>query len=140
MVVRYDSRGTGLSDRDVTDFSLESLMLDLEAVVQSLGSENHVLFGNQNSGSVAIAHAVRYPERVSHLILWCSLARGTDYAQSPRAQALRSVRDMDWELYTESVAHAGLGWSGAQEAHEAAALLRECVTQKTAQAMIGAVG
>ncbi|MCH7577753.1 MAG: hypothetical protein IH822_08155 [Chloroflexi bacterium] len=44
MLVRYDGRGTGLSDRDVTDFSLDAGVRDLEAVVARLGLERFALF------------------------------------------------------------------------------------------------
>ncbi len=37
MVVRYDSRGTGLSDRDVTDIGLDAGVRDLEPMVDRLG-------------------------------------------------------------------------------------------------------
>ncbi|UCH86816.1 MAG: adenylate/guanylate cyclase domain-containing protein [Dehalococcoidia bacterium] len=134
MVVRYDSRGTGLSDRDVTDFSLDSLALDLEAVVDRLGLQRFGLLGPVNSGPAAIAYAARQPERVSHLILWCSWARGGDVWGSPQFQGFRALRDKDWELYTETIAHAYLGWSEAEAARGMAALMRESVTQETARA------
>src|SRR3989304_2104993 len=44
MLVRYDCRGSGLSERDVTDFSLDALVLDVEAVVDRLGLERLALF------------------------------------------------------------------------------------------------
>ena len=75
MLVQYDHRGTGLSQRDVSDFSVEALSLDLEAVVDRLELERFALWGNVTMGPVAIAYAARHPERVSHLILWCSYAR-----------------------------------------------------------------
>jgi class 3 adenylate cyclase len=128
MLVRYDSRGTGLSDRDVTDFSLDAVVLDLEAVVDRLGLGRLALFGPLNSGPVAIAYAARRQENVSHLVLWCSYARGSDYHESPQVQALRALRDKDWDIYTETTAHAFLGWSAAEEAHQFAAYMRECVT------------
>src|SRR3989304_3445318 len=62
-VVRYDNRGSGLSDRDVADLSLDALVLDLEAVVQRLNLDRFSLFGLYNSGPVAIAYAVRPPQR-----------------------------------------------------------------------------
>ena len=36
-LVRYDARGLGLSDRDVTDFSVDAMIRDLEAVAGRLG-------------------------------------------------------------------------------------------------------
>ncbi|MEE8347361.1 MAG: hypothetical protein V3S20_08445, partial [Dehalococcoidia bacterium] len=46
MLVQYDNRGTGLSERDVSDFSLEALSLDLEAVADRLELERFALWGN----------------------------------------------------------------------------------------------
>ncbi|UCH87310.1 MAG: adenylate/guanylate cyclase domain-containing protein [Dehalococcoidia bacterium] len=138
-LVRYDLRGCGLSDRDVTDFSLEAHVLDLKAVVDRLGLEKFALFGFLHAGPAAITYAARHPERVSHLVLWCSYARASDYLRSsPQAQATRSLLDKDWELYTETVAHYSLGWSAPEEARRFAAFIRECVTQETAQAAYGA--
>ena len=78
-LVRYDGRGSGLSDRDVNDFSLEAHLRDLGAVADQLGDGQFVLVGPVRNGPVAIAYAARWPERVSHLVLWCSFARGADY-------------------------------------------------------------
>jgi class 3 adenylate cyclase len=138
-LVRYDSRGTGLSDRDVTQFSLDSLALDLQAVVDRLGLETFALSAPVNSGPAAIAYAARQPERVSHLVLWCSWARGGDVWRSPQFQAFRALRDKDWQLYTETVAHAFVGWSEAETAAAVAALMRESVTPQAAWAAQAAV-
>ena len=133
-LVRYDGRGSGLSDRNVADYSLEAHMLDLEAVVERLGVQRFVLMGWVNSGPVAIAYAARHPEAVSHLLLWCPWGR-----QGARAQALRLREGVDWEFYTEALAHAGLGWSAGEEAHRLAAYFRECVTAEAARAIFRAL-
>jgi pimeloyl-ACP methyl ester carboxylesterase len=75
-LVRYDARGTGLSDRDVSDISFEHFVTDLGAVVDALGLERFPLFGLSQGGAVAIAYAIRNPQRVSHLILMGAFARG----------------------------------------------------------------
>lgn len=75
-LVRYDERGCGLSDWDVEDYSIESWVHDLEAVVDDLGLERFPLLGISQGASVSIAYAVRHPERVSHLILYGGYARG----------------------------------------------------------------
>jgi class 3 adenylate cyclase len=133
-LVRYDARGSGLSERNVADYSLEAHMLDLEAVVERLGVQRFVLMGWVNSGPVAIAYAARHPEAVSHLLLWCPWGR-----QGARAQALRLREGVDWEFYTEALAHAGLGWSAGEEAHRLAAYFRECVTAEAARATFRAL-
>jgi class 3 adenylate cyclase len=132
-LVRFDCRGSGLSDRDIQRFSLDGYLLDLEAVVERLGMERFALFGVVNSGPVAIAYAARHPEQISHLILWCSWARASDYFDSPQVRSLVALRDKDWEIYTETVAHALLGWSANRQAF--AAYMQECVTQETALAV-----
>jgi len=137
MVVRYDCRGAGVSDRDVSDFSLDAYALDLEAVVDRLGLERFALLSPIHSGPVAIAYAARHPERVSHLVLWHSWAV-THEAASPQLRALAGLRDTDWHVYSEAVAHTLLGWSEGEPAHRYAALMRECITQETMKTALGA--
>ncbi len=137
MLIRYDGRGNGLSQRDVSDYSLDALSLDLEAVVNRLGLERFALFGFGNYGPVAIAYAAHNPERVSHLILWHSWARTLD-TTSPQYRGIRRLLDVDWELYTETVSHSFLGWSAGEPARQYAALIRECTTQRAAQAFFTA--
>ncbi len=136
--VRYDGRGSGLSDRDVGDYSLDAQVLDLEAVVDHLGLERFALFAPVWSGPVGTAYAVLHPERVSHLILINSFARASDVLGTPQAQALLALMEKDWELFTETMAHAGLGWSAGESARQYAALIRESVTQEAMQAFSAA--
>ena len=75
--IRFDGRGTGLSEREITEYSVESLVLDLEAVVEALGLERFTLLGQMNSGLAAITYAARHPERLDALILWCAYTRGS---------------------------------------------------------------
>jgi class 3 adenylate cyclase/pimeloyl-ACP methyl ester carboxylesterase len=134
-VVRYDNRGSGLSDREVTDYSLDAQVLDLEAVINRLGLETFALMGPLHSGPVAIAYATRHPERVSHLLLWCTYARGPDYyGSSPQLQATRVLLDHDWEVYTETVAHVAYGWSAGEEARRFASFIRRSVSREAVQA------
>jgi len=129
-LVRYDGRGSGLSGRNVADCSLDAQVLDLEAVVDRLGLEKFAVLSPIYSGPIAIAYAARHPEAVSHLVLWCSWARAPS-----ELQAFRSLREEDWELSTEALAHATLGWSESGQAHRYAAFMRECVTAEAARAI-----
>jgi len=133
-LVRYDGRGTGLSDRDVADYSFDAHILDLQAVVERLGVRRFVLFGPSSAGPVAIAYAARHPDAVSQLVLWCTWAR-----TPTQLQTLRALRDEEWELYTEALAHATFGWSAGEEAHRYAAYFRECTTPETARAIHSAL-
>jgi class 3 adenylate cyclase len=138
-LVRYDSRGLGLSERNVSGLSLDAYVLDLEAVVDRLGLEKSALFAVLNSGPVAIAYAVRRPERVSHLILWCVRARTSDYFASPQTRGVQELIDKDWELYTETLTHHLLGWSEGEWAHRMAQLMRESIIQEEVQAALAAI-
>jgi class 3 adenylate cyclase len=139
MVVHYDSRGWGLSGRDVADYSLDAHLLDLEAVVERLGLERFALLGQLNLGPVAIAYAARHPERVSHLLLWCSWARASDFYKSPRLGALRELLRSDWELYTETMGHLLFGFSDGEPAHQAAVRYRENVTPEVFRIAVDAL-
>ncbi len=88
---------------------------------------------------MAIAYAARYPERLTHLILWCTFARGSDYYGSAHFQAIRGVMEKDWGLSTEVITHERMGWSDAETARRFAALVRENVTREVIQAYIAAV-
>jgi class 3 adenylate cyclase len=130
MLIRYDGRGTGLSDRDVGDFEPDAPMLDLEAILDRLDLDEFVLLGPWSSGVTAIAYAVRCPERVSRLVLWCTYAPGSDPAP-PAFRALGQVADKDWNLYTESLAQAISRWVQPEQARQFARFTRECTTPET---------
>src|SRR5205814_10527867 len=74
-LIRYDERGTGLSDRDVEHMSCEYWASDLETVVEATGLDRFALLGISQGGPAAISYAARHPERVSHLILYATFAR-----------------------------------------------------------------
>lgn len=86
-LIRYDSRGSGLSQRNVTSFGLDELVADLEAVVDACGLQQFALLGTSQGGATAIAYAARYPERVTHLVLMNAYARGT-LIRSPEKQSV----------------------------------------------------
>lgn len=77
-VVRYDERGFGLSDWDVTDFSLERRLRDLEILVETTGLERFAVLGMSGGAPVALAYAHRHPERVTRLVLYGGMARGAN--------------------------------------------------------------
>jgi len=139
MLVRYDVRGTGWSERGVSDFSLDAQVADVEAVVDRLGLDRFALLGAADGGPAAITYAARNPERVSRLVLWCAWARTSDI-QSPRLQAWLGLIDQDWELMTDTCAHIAFGWSGGEIGRRAAQRLRESVTREAAQAAFDALG
>lgn len=84
--IRYDERGCGMSDRDVSDLTLERWVDDLEAVVAAAGlDEPFALLGISQGAAVCVAYAVRHPERVSHLVFYGGYARGWARRGNPGA-------------------------------------------------------
>ncbi|RYZ28483.1 MAG: alpha/beta hydrolase, partial [Propionibacteriaceae bacterium] len=73
-VVRFDERGHGLSDRGVTDHSLDARVADLEAVADDAGLEEFAVLAMAQGGPVAIEYTARHPERVSRLAFYGSYA------------------------------------------------------------------
>ena len=99
--LRYDARGNGLSDRDVSDVSFDHFVGDLEAVVDAAGIERFALLGISQGCAVSIAYAVRHPERVSHLILlggysvgWKRRARTE--AEREAGEAMLTLMRLGW--------------------------------------------
>jgi pimeloyl-ACP methyl ester carboxylesterase len=88
-LVRYDQRGAGLSDLDVADISFEAWIKDLETVVDAAGLERFSILGISQGCSVAIAYAVRHPERVSALVLYGGYTRG----RNKRGEVIQAEQD-----------------------------------------------
>jgi pimeloyl-ACP methyl ester carboxylesterase/DNA-binding CsgD family transcriptional regulator len=98
--LRYDQRGCGLSDRDVTDVSLAAMVADLEAVTDELPGP-FPLIGMSQGGAVAIEYARRHPDRVSHLVLIGAYARGAlrrpaGKGHRQEAEALLALVRLGW--------------------------------------------
>jgi pimeloyl-ACP methyl ester carboxylesterase len=106
-LIRYDERGCGLSDWDVDDMSFEAWVQDLEAVVDALGVERFPLLGISQGGPIAVAYAVRHPERVSHLIIYGSYARGKSH---------RALSEQQVEEARTFITLARLGWGNENPA------------------------
>jgi pimeloyl-ACP methyl ester carboxylesterase/DNA-binding CsgD family transcriptional regulator len=93
MLVRYDGRGCGLSDRTAAELSLDAFVADLEAVVDAAGVDRFALLGCSQGCAVSIAYAARHPERVSSLVLLGGYARGL-MRRDPTPEQVKEARLM----------------------------------------------
>jgi class 3 adenylate cyclase/pimeloyl-ACP methyl ester carboxylesterase len=132
-IIRYDVRGAGLSDRDVTALPFESQLWDLEAVVEAAKLDRFAIEGFYYSGLAAITYAARNPDRVSHLILWCAFPNAESVAERPGSGAFRQLLDTNYELFTETMTHQLFGWGSGESAHQVASLMRESLTPELAR-------
>lgn len=89
-LVRYDERGSGLSDRDVAEFSVDAWVQDLEAVVAATGLNRFPLLGISQGAAVSVAYAVSHPDKVSHLILYGGYVRGRFHRDLTEEEVLQA--------------------------------------------------
>jgi len=74
-VIRFDKRGTGLSDPAGELPTLDERVEDLEAVLDAAGAEDAVLFGYSEGGPIAMKFAVERPNRVAGLVMYGTSGR-----------------------------------------------------------------
>jgi DNA-binding winged helix-turn-helix (wHTH) protein/pimeloyl-ACP methyl ester carboxylesterase len=98
-VVRYDQRGNGLSDRAVEDLSLDAMVADLEAVVDTAGLDCFPLYATSQGVPVGLEYVTRHPGRVTRLVLHGGYHRGRLLrSQQDRAQgeAILALMEHGW--------------------------------------------
>lgn len=123
----------------MADYSLDAYLLDLQAVVDHLDLDRFAFYATIFAGAVAVAYTVHHPERVSHLILSHSFARGSDFTSTPQIEGLRALMEKDWELFTETAANVAFGWSAGEPARGGAAMMRKGVTREALRAVFQGV-
>jgi pimeloyl-ACP methyl ester carboxylesterase len=104
-LIRFDKRGTGMSDRPGVLPDLETRMGDVSAVMEAARSEQAVLFGYSEGGPMSILYAATYPERVLGLVIYSGYARrlwAKDYPWGTRPDertryAEQLEQDWGWE-------------------------------------------
>jgi pimeloyl-ACP methyl ester carboxylesterase len=129
LLVRYDGRGHGMSDRRPPQLSLDALVRDLEAIADELELPRFAIFAPSIAATTAIAFAAKHPERVSRLVLFQPFPSFAEYFGSSIKDALPLLYG-NWDVFTMTVAHIRLGWLRPDQARRSAALLRESVDQE----------
>lgn len=100
-LLRYDQRGCGLSDRNVENISFEAWVDDLDTVVRAAGFRRFSLLGASQGCAIAVAYAVRHPEKVSHLMLYGGyvlgkLKRELSEREREEARTLIKLIELGW--------------------------------------------
>jgi class 3 adenylate cyclase len=106
-LIRFDKRGTGLSDRTVGLPDLETRMDDVRAVMDAAGSEQAALFGYSEGGPMCVVFAATYPERTRALVVYGTYAKrrdpDDDYPWAPTSdEREREARELE-ETWGEDV-------------------------------------
>ena len=107
-LIRYDERGTGLSQREVEDVRAVSTSKDVEAVLDALGLERASLLAGGPLGSVAIWFAASRPERVAALVVFGTSARLRDTNTGEVVAALAHLARNNWDTLARTLASMSL--------------------------------
>jgi pimeloyl-ACP methyl ester carboxylesterase len=115
-LIRFDKRGTGLSDRGVGLPDFETRMDDVRAVMDAVGAESAALFGYSEGGPMCVVFAATYPQRARALVLYGTYAKRSfpddDYPWAPIAEdRARAARELE-ETWGENVELSKM-WPGA---------------------------
>jgi len=97
-LIRFDKRGTGLSDRVGGIPTLEQRMDDVRAVMDAVGSERAALFGISEGGPMSLLFAATYPERTSALVLYGSYARRSWSSEHPSGRT-----EAEWQTMLDTI-------------------------------------
>ncbi len=119
MVVQYDARGTGLSQREIDDLSMEARVNDLAAVINRLDSEQVDLLAAAQSCYTGIPYVASHAHQIRRFIVAGGAARGRDFRISPERRALSSLIEVNWELYLQTMMLVEFGWEFGQAMFEA---------------------
>jgi len=135
-LINYDKYGCGLSERNRTDFSPESEIRVLEAVVDHLKLKRFVLWGFSQGSAVAIDYAVKHPRRVTHLILYGAYAQGGAVTSDELKAVFKSLVRTHWGVGSKVFADLFVPEAGENAAKWFNHLQREAATPEMAARLL----
>jgi class 3 adenylate cyclase len=138
MLIRYDQRNQGLSDRGVERVSSADLASDIEALIERLGASQVDLLGFFGSGTPMLRVAAEHETAVRRLVLWDPIIGGAAFFANARWGAMRGLIESDWVLFTETFSASAFGWTG-DEAHQWARFARRAVGPLDAGLLVDAI-
>lgn len=127
-LIRFDKRGTGMSDRVSGAPTLETRMDDVRAVMDAVGSRRAAFYGLSEGAAMAILFAATYPDRTAALVLRSAFPRrmwAADYPWGRTEEQYRAEVERDMRIFgPREQALEALRALGRFEAAEAEAFLR----------------
>lgn len=117
-VVRYDRRGTGLSEREAVGFTAQQAAADLDAVIDAVADDAVPVVGAGLGGPVALRYAAANASKVSHLVLPFTFPSLQTMLETPALRAQRAALEQDFEFWL----YATTGW-GTRGSRETASLV-----------------
>jgi len=130
-LVLFDTRGTGLSQREADDYAWDTNAADIHAVAEASGVGKFALWAGTLSGPTAIEYAARYPESLTHLILYGTFARVQGAYPADTMRSFGSLAASNWDQASQLFADM----NGRKEFPEETVQLAECFKQSTTAAV-----
>jgi len=128
-LIMFDPRGLGFSQRSPTNYSLDTFVEDLRAVVDAAALEQFDLWGEMDAAVLALTAAARWPSRVRSLVVWFGYPAPTDMNQQDTFKFLDGMVDTNWPLLLETVVKSIGGWS-SPDAPRLAQAIRESLDRE----------
>ncbi|MBV9597819.1 MAG: alpha/beta fold hydrolase [Chloroflexi bacterium] len=137
-IVRFDKPGTGLSDRQRRDFSIDVEVRALESVIASLGLRTFDVLGTSQGGLVAALLASRHPDQVRKLILYGTWACGRDLAPDEVKASVLALIRAHWGLGSRTLSNIFLAGEDAAAAASFAETQRIAASAEVAAELLEA--
>ena len=116
LVVRFDKRGTGLSEREADDYiSDKSFVPDIEAVVDALRLAKFAMYGFSAGGRLALHYYDKHPDRVSHLVFNGTSATAITEERQKRRDVQLAVIRASWEIGSKVWAERLMPFGGSRD-------------------------
>ena len=132
-LVCYDRWGSGLSDRDRDDFSIEADLDVLVDLADHLRLRRFALYGPSHGGPIALEFAHRHPGRVSHLVLYATMAGGL--IDRAAWESFRGFILADWDLSSRAAASMMVVGGAPSDLDAMVQLMKTSASPETAVAL-----
>jgi Predicted hydrolases or acyltransferases (alpha/beta hydrolase superfamily) len=80
--IRFSNRGTGLSDKPLTQFTIRTMADDAANLLSALDIQRPHVFGISMGGMIAQELVLSYPQRANGLVLGCTTSGGSHSVQA----------------------------------------------------------
>ena len=131
-LVWLDRRGTGASQRDVSDFSLEAHVADVTAIVDHLGFERFDVIGPYDGAAISIAYAAQNPHRVDRLVLTGAYVSGGESIQPEELHSMLELIRGNWRMARRAIVDAALPNGPIELQKTQSRILRESMSPEVA--------
>jgi DNA-binding winged helix-turn-helix (wHTH) protein/alpha-beta hydrolase superfamily lysophospholipase len=114
-LVRFDMRGTGLSDRNAPLSSEQHFVFDLEAVVDELKLEKFPLYGLCGGALLTLRYYAKHPQRVSRLVFYGTDLESVGEERKRQREVAISVMRASWEIGSKMRVERLMPYGGTRE-------------------------